>query len=271
MPYNMEKPGGRAAEWRLLPFFTPRIYACQSMSSPYFSRILLKISGEALGGPHGGLDPAAIARSAALVSEARECGAQAAVIIGAGNLFRGLAGSRQGMDRLGADYMGMLATCMNALAMRDALQQLGIPAEIQSALPIAGVLPPFDYREAERMLSQGTVVLFAAGTGHPYFSTDTTAALRALEIHAQAVFKATKVDGIYSADPVTHPEATRFDRLTYDEALSRHLKVMDANAFALCQENHLPTVVFKATEKGVLTEILSGNFQHGTLVTDATC
>lgn len=239
-----------------------------SKPQPYFSRILLKISGEALGGPHGGLEPSAIAQAASLVSEAVSCGTQVAVIIGAGNLFRGLMGSRQGMDRVGADYIGMLATCMNALAMRDALHSLSLPAEIQSALPIAGVLPPFDYREAERLLSQGTVVLFAAGTGHPFFSTDTTAALRALEIHAQAVFKATKVDGIYSADPVTHPEATRFARLSYDQALSLHLKVMDANAFALCQENHLPMVVFKANQEGVLREILAGNFQHGTLVTE---
>ena len=238
------------------------------MPQPYFSRILLKISGEALGGPHGGLDPAAIARSASLVAEAISCGTQVSVIIGAGNLFRGLAGSRQGMDRVGADYMGMLATCMNALAMRDALQAISIPAEIQSALPIAGVLPPFDYREAERLLSQGTVVLFAAGTGHPFFSTDTTAALRALEIRAQALFKATKVDGIYDADPVLHPEAVRFSTLSYDKALALHLKVMDANAFALCQENHLPMVVFKADQEGVLREILSGNFQHGTLVTE---
>lgn len=237
------------------------------MSKPFFSRILLKISGEALGGEHGGLDPAAIANAAQLVMEAVKAGTQTAIIIGAGNLFRGLAGSQQGMDRVGADYMGMLATCMNALAMRDALKQLGTPAEIQSALPIAGVLPPFDYREADRMLSSGTVVLFAAGTGHPFFSTDTTAALRALEIHAEAVFKATKVDGIYSADPFKHPEATRYEKLSYDQALAQHLKVMDSNAFALCQDNGLPTVVFKAGTPGVLTEILSGDFRHGTLVT----
>ncbi|MCQ2397549.1 MAG: UMP kinase [Lentisphaeria bacterium] len=237
------------------------------MGKPYFSRILLKISGEALGGEHGGLEPSSIAQSAQLILEAVRAGAQTAVIIGAGNLFRGLAGSKQGMDRVGADYMGMLATCMNALAMRDALKSAGQAAEIQSALPIAGVLPPFDYREADRMLSEGKVVLFAAGTGHPFFSTDTTAALRALEIRAEAVFKATKVDGIYTADPVTHPEATRYEKLSYDEALAQHLKVMDSNAFALCQDNGLPTVVFKAATPGVLTEILSGDFRHGTLVT----
>ena len=214
------------------------------MSKPYFSRILLKISGEALGGDHGGLDASAIFRSAQLIEESVRSGVQTAVIIGAGNLFRGLEGSRQGMERIGGDYAGMLATCMNALVMRDALQKLGLKAEIQSSLPIAGVLPPFDYREAQRMLDEGTVVLFSAGTGHPFFSTDTTAALRALEVKAEAVFKATKVDGIYTADPVTNPDATRFQRLTYDEALSRHLKVMDSNAFALCQmtETHIRPV-----------------------------
>ncbi len=238
------------------------------MSKPYFSRILLKISGEALGGDHGGLEPEAIKKVVMeLIQEAVNSGTQVAVIIGAGNLFRGLAGSKQGMERVGADYIGMLATCMNALAMRGALKEAGIPAEIQSALPIAGVLPPFDYREADRMLSQGTVVLFSAGTGHPYFSTDTTAALRALEVHAEAVFKATKVDGIYSADPFKDPTATRYEKLTYDQALAQHLKVMDSNAFALCQDNNLPTVVFKADTKGVITEILSGDFRHGTLVT----
>lgn len=237
------------------------------MSKAIFSRILLKISGEALGGPHGGLDPSAISEAAGLVMESVSAGVQTAVIIGAGNLFRGLAGSKAGMDRVGADYIGMLATCMNALAMRDALRQLDCPAEVQSALPIAGVLPPFDYREADRLLSAGKVVLFSAGTGHPYFSTDTTAALRGLEIHAEAIFKATKVDGIYTADPFTHPEAERYEKLTYAEALAKRLKVMDSNAFALCQDNGLQTVVFRAGMKGVLSEILAGDFRHGTLVT----
>ncbi len=236
------------------------------MSKPFFSRILLKISGEALGGPHGGLVPESIQSAAGLVKEAVDCGAQVAVIIGAGNLFRGLSGSRSGMDRCGADYIGMLGTCMNALAMRDALESIGLAAEVQSALPIAGVLPPFDCRQANRMLEDGTVVLFAAGTGHPYFSTDTTAALRAAEINAGAVFKATKVNGVYSADPMTHPEATRYERLTFDKALGDHLHVMDSNAFALCEDNNLPIVVFNASQKGVVTELLAGDFTHGTLV-----
>ncbi len=237
------------------------------MPSPYFSRILLKISGEALGGPHGGLVSESIQSAAQIVHEAVSCGTQVALIIGAGNLFRGLAGSRSGMDRCGADYIGMLGTCMNALAMRDALEAMGLKAEVQSALPIAGVLPAFDCREANRLLNAGTVVLFAAGTGHPYFSTDTTAALRAAEINAQAVFKATKVDGIYTADPMTHPEATRYERLTFTQALTEHLHVMDSNAFALCEDNNLPIVVFNAGQKGVVSELLAGDFTHGTLVT----
>lgn len=256
----------RLSVWISLAFSYLTLF-CSIMSKPFFSRILLKISGEALGGDHGGLDASAIFRSAQLIEESVRSGVQTAVIIGAGNLFRGLEGSRQGMERIGGDYAGMLATCMNALVMRDALQKLGLKAEIQSSLPIAGVLPPFDYREAQRMLDEGTVVLFSAGTGHPFFSTDTTAALRALEVKAEAVFKATKVDGIYTADPVTNPDATRFQRLTYDEALSRHLKVMDSNAFALCQDNGLSTVVFKASQPGVLKEALAGNFEHATLVT----
>ena len=234
--------------------------------NPFFQRILLKISGEAMGGAHGGIDPTAVENASQIIREARSAGAQVAVIIGAGNLFRGLAGSRQGMDRCGADYIGMLGTCMNALAMRDTLEAAGIPAAVQSALPITGVLDPFDYRLANDLLNQGTVLLFAAGTGHPYFTTDTTAALRALEIHANAVFKATKVDGVYSADPVTHPEAIRYPQISYERALAEHLKVMDASAFALCSDNHLPMVVFKAGQPGVMTEILAGDFTHGTLV-----
>lgn len=237
------------------------------MNKPFFSRILLKISGEALGGSHGGIVAEAVQKASQLIHEAVECNTQVAVIIGAGNLFRGLAGSRNGMDRCGADYIGMLGTCMNALAMRDALESAGVCAEVQSALPVAGILPPFDCREANRLLSAGTVVLFAGGTGHPFFSTDTTAALRALEINAKAVFKATKVDGVYTADPVKDPQAVRYDRLTFTKALSDHLHVMDSNAFALCEDNDLPVVVFNAAQQGVISELLSGDFSHGTLVT----
>lgn len=238
-------------------------------TSLQFKRILLKISGESLKGDQGALDPSAILRTASIVKEAADCGVQAAIILGAGNLFRGLSGCREGMNRSCADNMGMLATAMNALAMRDALESLGLRADVQSAFAINGVLSPFDYREADRLLSSGTIVLFAAGTGHPFFTTDTTAALRACEINADAVFKATKVDGIYSDDPFKNPEATRFERLSFDEALSRRLKVMDATAFSLCRDNGLQIVVFKFGQPGILTSILQGDFSHATCVAES--
>ena len=236
--------------------------------SPFFKRILLKISGEALKGASGSLDPANILNTAELIKEAVDCGTQTAVIVGAGNIFRGASGCREGMDRNCADNIGMLATCMNALALRDSLESLNVKTEILSALAINGVLKPFDYREADRLLASGHVVIFAAGTGHPFFTTDTTSSLRACEIHADAVFKATKVDGVYSDDPAKNPAATRYERLTFAKALADQLKVMDATAFALCQANNLPIVVFKFGEPGILAQILSGNFSKGTLVSN---
>jgi uridylate kinase len=235
--------------------------------TPHFRRILLKISGEVLKGSSGfGIDGQATMLAAQHIKEASSCGSQVALIIGAGNLFRGLVGSRQGMDRSCADNIGMLATCMNALAMRDALEASGLRAEVQSAMPISGVLEPFDQRRAERLLNDGVIVLFAAGTGHPYFTTDSCAALRACEIHADAVFKGTKVNGIYSADPMQDPSATRYERISFQDALNQRLRVMDATAFALCQEQNLPIVVFKFGEKGVLDDIMNGNFSAATLV-----
>ncbi len=236
--------------------------------APYFRRILLKLSGEALQGANGSIDSDAVLATAKLIREASLSGSEVAVIIGAGNLFRGLTACRKGVDRNCADYMGMLATCMNALAVRDALESLNIPAEIQSSLPIDGVLEPFDYRKADRLLNIGTVLLFAAGTGHPFFTTDTTAALRACEIKADAVFKATKVNGVYSEDPMKNPAAVRYERVTFRQALNERLKVMDSTAFSLCQDNDLPIVIFKFGESGVLAEILQGNFQNATLVSD---
>ncbi|NMA18966.1 MAG: UMP kinase [Lentisphaerae bacterium] len=235
---------------------------------PYFRRILLKLSGEALQGAGGSIDPDAVLATAELIREATLSGSEVAVILGAGNLFRGLTGCRKGMDRNCADYMGMLATCMNALAVRDALESLDISAEIQSALPIDGVLEPFDYRKADRLLNIGTVLLFAAGTGHPFFTTDTTAALRACEIKADAVFKATKVNGVYSEDPMKNPAAVRYERVTFRQALNERLKVMDSTAFSLCQDNNLPIVIFKFGEPGVLAEIMQGNFKNATLVSN---
>ena len=232
-----------------------------------FKRILLKISGEMLKGKDGfGIDPDATVNVAKRVAEAVECGCQTAIILGAGNIFRGLAGSRSGMDRSCADNMGMLATCMNALAMRDALESIGVKAEIQSAFAINGVLQPFDQRKALELLKAGTVVLFAAGTGHPFFTTDTCAALRACEIKADAVFKGTKVNGIYSDDPMKDPTATRYEELSYDKALADHLKVMDLTAFSICQDNNLPILVFKFGEPGVLAKIIGGDLSAATLV-----
>ena len=228
----------------------------------------MKLSGEALQGASGSIDPDAVLATAELIREASLSGSEVAVILGAGNLFRGMTGCRKGMDRNSADYMGMLATCMNALAVRDALESLNVPAEIQSSLPIDGVLEPFDYRKADRLLNIGTVLLFAAGTGHPFFTTDTTAALRACEIKADAVFKATKVNGVYSEDPMKNPAAVRYERVSFRQALNERLKVMDSTAFSLCQDNDLPIVIFKFGEPGVLAEILQGNFQNATLVSD---
>ncbi|HPY90968.1 MAG TPA: UMP kinase [Lentisphaeria bacterium] len=238
------------------------------MSQPKrFRRILLKLSGEMLKGPSGyGIDPSATLAAAERIREAVDSGAQVAAILGAGNLFRGLAGSRSGMDRSSADNIGMLATAMNALAMRDALESLGLKAEIQSAFAVDGVLDPFDQRRAIKLLEGGTVVLFAAGTGHPYFTTDTCAALRACEIQADAVFKGTKVDGVYSADPFRHPDAIRYERLTFAQALADRLQVMDSTAFSLCQDNNLPIVVFKFGEPGVLRNIMEGDLSAATLV-----
>ncbi|MFA6931290.1 MAG: UMP kinase [Lentisphaeria bacterium] len=236
--------------------------------TPYFKRILLKLSGEALQGENGSIDPEAVLATAELIREAIASGSEVAVILGAGNLFRGLSGCRRGMDRNCADYIGMLATAMNALAVRDALESLNIPAEIQSSLAINGVLEPFDYRKADSLLNIATVVLFAAGTGHPFFTTDTTAALRACEIKADAVFKATKVNGVYSEDPMKNPAAVRYEHVTFHQALNEHLKIMDSTAFSLCQDNDLPIVVFKFGEPGVLAEILQGNFQNATLVSN---
>ena len=236
-------------------------------SQPHFRRILLKLSGEMLKGPSGfGIDSTATMAAASRIKEAVASGSQVAIIIGAGNLFRGQAGSRQGMDRSCADNIGMLATCMNALAMRDALEGIGVRAEVQSAMAITGVLDPFDQRRADQLLNAGVVVLFAAGTGHPYFTTDTCAALRACEIHADAVFKGTKVNGVYSADPMKDPTATRYERVSFQTVLAKRLQVMDATAFSLCQDNRLPIVIFKFGEEGVLNDIMRGNFSAATLV-----
>jgi len=222
-------------------------------------RILIKLSGEAaMGDQSFGIDPVTVARVAGEVKQAQETGFEICLVIGGGNIFRGMAGAAQGMDRANADYMGMLATVMNALAMQDALENLGVATRVQSAIPMASVCEPYIRRRAQRHLEKGRVVVFAAGTGNPYFTTDSGAALRAAEMNCDALYKGTSVDGVYDADPKTTPDAKRFDRVSYDQVLTQNLKVMDASAVALCRENAIPIIVFNIREQGNLARVLRG-------------
>jgi uridylate kinase len=240
------------------------------MAKRAYQRVLLKLSGELLGGAGGqGLDAAAAAVVCERVREAVDLGVQVGLVVGAGNLFRGLGASRGGMERCTADAIGMLGTVMNALALREAFGKQGVAAEVQSAIAMAGIAEPFDQRRACDLLEAGRVLLFAAGTGHPFFTTDTTAALRACQIGAEVLLKGTKVDGIYDADPVKDPGAKRFARISYAEALARQLGVMDATAFSLCQENRLPIVVFRFGVPGELARLLGGDLRSATLVSAA--
>ncbi len=230
------------------------------MSRPGFKRILLKLSGEVLMGDQGfGIDPDTVARVAGEVKAAKETGLELCLVIGGGNIFRGMAGAAKGMDRAQADYMGMLATIMNALAMQNALEQLGVHTRVQSAIQMDAVCEPVIRRRAERHLEKGRVVIFAAGVGSPYFTTDSGAALRAAEMKCDALFKGTSVDGVYDADPKKVPSATRYDTLTFDRVLSDNLKVMDASAVALCRDNNIPIVVFSIREQGNLATVLAGD------------
>lgn len=236
------------------------------MSDYQYKRVLLKISGEALmGSADYGIDPAIVERMAAQVKQLHDEGIEVAVVVGGGNIFRGVAGSAKGMERAQADYMGMLATVMNAMALQDACRNNGVEARVQSALNIEQVAEPYIRGKALRHLRLGRVVIFAAGTGNPFMTTDTTAALRGTEIGAEIVIKATKVDGIYTADPKKDPTATMFDEITFDDALRSNLKVMDATAFALCREQGLPIKVFNINKKGALRRVILGE-QEGTLV-----
>ena len=235
---------------------------------PGYGRVLLKISGEALMGDQGyGLHPPTVARIAAEVRTVHEMGVEICMVIGGGNIFRGLQGSAQGMERTTADYMGMLATVMNALGMQAALEGLGLHTRVISAIPMDQVCEPYIRRRAVRHLEKKRVVIFAAGTGNPYFTTDTAATLRASEMSCQAIFKGTKVDGVYDKDPVTHTDAQRYDHVTYDEVLTKHLRVMDASAIALARENGLPIIVFSLDEPGGFRGILAGRGTY-TLVSD---
>jgi len=229
------------------------------MSLPKFKRILLKLSGEVLmGNQQYGIDPVFVADLAAEVKAAREAGLEICLVIGGGNIFRGLAGAAKGLDRTTGDYMGMLATVMNALAMQNALEQLGVPTRVQSAIPMATVCEPYIRRRATRHLEKDRVVIFAAGTGNPFFTTDTGAALRAAEMGCDALLKGTSVDGVYDADPKTNPDANHYETVSYDTVLTKNLKVMDATAVALCRENAIPIVVFSIKERGNLARILAG-------------
>jgi uridylate kinase len=228
-------------------------------SIPKYPRVLLKVSGEALMGSQSyGIDVSTVERIAADIKEAADVGAQICLVIGGGNIFRGLSGAAEGIDRATADYMGMLATIMNALAMQAALERVGLPTRVQSAIPMMSICEPYIRRRAIRHMEKGRVVIFAAGTGNPFFTTDTAAALRAAEMSCDAMFKATQVDGVYSADPKRVRNAERYEFLSYHEVLSRDLKVMDASAISLSRENGIPIVVFSIHEQGTLSAILKG-------------
>jgi uridylate kinase len=234
---------------------------------PHYNRILLKLSGEALMGEQAyGIDPAVATRIAQDIAEIQALGVQTGVVIGGGNIFRGLAASARGMDRSTGDYMGMLATVINALALQDALEHVGVPTRVLTAIEMRAVAEPFIRRRAVRHLEKGRVVVFAAGTGNPYFTTDTAAALRAMEMKAEVILKATKVDGIYTADPVKHPDATRYERISYLQVLQERLQVMDATAISLCMDNKLPILVFNLITPGNIKRVVMGE-AVGTIVT----
>lgn len=229
------------------------------MSTPSFKRVLLKLSGEALQGEQGfGIDPRVLERLADELRDLVRLGVEVAVVIGGGNIFRGVSASAGGMDRASADYMGMLATVMNAIAIQDSLERRGVYTRVLSAIEMKEIAEPYIRRRATRHLEKGRVVIFGAGTGNPYFTTDTAAALRAMEVNADVLLKGTKVDGVYDSDPVKNPEAQRFERLSYLEVLSRGLHVMDSTAISLCKENNLPIIVFNMLQPGNIEKVVCG-------------
>lgn len=240
--------------------------AAAPKTQPRYKRVLLKLSGEALMGEHEfGIDPKVLDRMALEIGALIGIGVQVGLVIGGGNLFRGAALSAAGMDRVTGDHMGMLATVMNGLAMRDALERSNIRTRVMSAIPMSGIVEHYDHRRAVRDLKDGDVVIFCAGTGNPFFTTDSAACLRGIEIGADAVLKATKVDGVYSADPMTDPTAVKYDRLTYDEVLDKKLGVMDLTAICLARDHGMPLRVFNMSAPGALTRIVTGE-PEGTLV-----
>jgi uridylate kinase len=243
------------------------MHAMRRTKRPQYRRILLKLSGEALGGETGvGISPQAVRDMAEQIREVRDLGVQVVVVVGGGNIFRGLSGSQRGVERATGDYMGMLATVINALALQDALEKLGVATRVQSAITMSQVAEAFIRRRAVRHLEKGRVVIFGGGTGNPYFSTDTAAALRANEIGAEVVLKATKVDGIYDSDPKTNSRAKRYSHISYAKALQQQLKVMDSTAFSLCMDNKMPIIVFDFFRPHNLRRVVVGE-KVGTLVT----
>jgi len=237
---------------------------------PSYKRVLLKVSGEALMGRREyGLDTETVARIASDIREVAEMGVQVSLVIGGGNIFRGVSGAARGMDRAQADYMGMLATVMNALAMQNALEKLGVPTRVQSAIPMASVCEPYIRRRAERHMEKGRVVIFAAGTGNPFFTTDTAAALRAAEMGCDALLKGTQVDGVYAADPRKFADAERYEQLTYLDVLARDLSVMDAAAISLARENGLPIIVFNIGATGAFAQVMRGQGRFTRIIEQA--
>lgn len=234
--------------------------------APKYKRILLKVTGEVFAGPHNfGIDGKTVKAFAEEIKEVKEMGCELAMVVGGGNIFRGAVASEIGMDRASADTMGMLATVINSLALQDALEHLGVSTRVLSAIEMRQVAEPYIRRRATRHLEKGRVVIFAGGTGNPYFTTDTTASLRAMEVGAEVILKATKVAGVFDADPIEFAGATKFEELTYIEVLNRGLKVMDSTAISLCMDNHLPIIVFNLMEKGNIKRVVSGE-SIGTLV-----
>jgi uridylate kinase len=236
------------------------------LKEPVYKRILLKLSGEALAGKAGtGINTTVIKQIAEDVSAAYKTGIQIGLVIGGGNIFRGVAASAEGMDRASSDYMGMLATMINALALQDALENAGVPTRVQSAIAMAEIAEPYIRRRAIRHLEKGRLVIFGAGTGNPYFTTDTAASLRAMEINAQIIMKATKVDGIYDKDPMKNPDAKKYDRISYIDVLNQGLQVMDSTAISLCMDNKLPIMTFDLMKSGNILKAVMGE-QIGTIV-----
>ena len=239
------------------------------MESPFYKKILLKLSGEALmGDQEFGISSDVITSYAKQIKEIVDLGVEVSIVIGGGNIFRGISGAAQGVDRVTGDHMGMLATVINSLALQNSIEKLGIPTRVQTAIEMPKVAEPFIKRRAQRHLEKGRVVIFGAGTGNPYFTTDTAAALRAIEMETDVVIKATKVDGIYDKDPEKYPDAKKYETVTYNEVLAKDLKVMDATAISLCRENKLPIIVFNSLIEGNLKRVVMGEHIGTTVVAD---